>query len=242
MLRQIKELIFQNFSTDQALRYRPVVKLLKQYKLTESKILEVGSGDLGITPYLKKKITGVDISFSQPENNLIKKVLASGSHLPFADNSFEVVINVDSLEHQQEEERQAVIEEMMRVAGNYLIIVAPCGQLSYQQDRELDDFFYNNYGYHDKFLNQHLKNGLPELDQVRKMIEQASDQQKKKVKISYQKLTNLRLRKILMICKISPNKLLKIFYFLFLLLRPVYQIFNFGNCYRCLFFVKIVNS
>ena len=45
------------------MRYLPVIDLIKKYKLKNNNILEIGSGDLGITPYLKKKVVGLDIFF-----------------------------------------------------------------------------------------------------------------------------------------------------------------------------------
>lgn len=49
-----------------ALRYLPIVDLLKKERLENSKILEIGSGSYGITPYLKKEVVGIDMSFDEP--------------------------------------------------------------------------------------------------------------------------------------------------------------------------------
>src|SRR3989304_1300846 len=70
-----------------ALRYLPVVSAIKKGNLVNSKILEVGSGSLGITPYLKREIDAVDIDFSGPRTNLLNEIKGQADDLPFRKNS-----------------------------------------------------------------------------------------------------------------------------------------------------------
>ena len=53
-----------------ALRYLPMLKYINN----SDTVLEVGSGTLGIGPYLKRNFTGVDIEFSGPKWPKMKRV------------------------------------------------------------------------------------------------------------------------------------------------------------------------
>lgn len=105
---------YPNWSPDIALRYLPIIDDLK--KQSEGTILDVGSGSLGITPYLKKIITGVDITFSPPYSKLLKRVKGTATKLPFKNESFDYVLCVDTLEHVPTKFRPQVIRELLRVA------------------------------------------------------------------------------------------------------------------------------
>src|SRR3989344_4902750 len=94
---------------ESALRYLPIVALLKEKKMENSKILEVGSGSLVITPYLKKQIDGVDVDFSGPRIPLLTKIKGSSLDLPFRKNTYDVVICVDTLEHIEHPSREIAI-------------------------------------------------------------------------------------------------------------------------------------
>src|SRR5258708_1426676 len=108
-LEILKKLFFYRQHPEAALRYIPIVKLLKKEKLDQARILEVGSGSYGITPYLKRKITGVDTSFDEPQYHLLRQVHGSAEKLPFKAKKFEVVILSDVLEHLPAKIRPAAI-------------------------------------------------------------------------------------------------------------------------------------
>src|SRR3989344_844655 len=92
-----------------ALRYYPVVGQIKKANLEKSKILEVGSGSLGIIPYLKREIDGVDIDFSGPQTRFLNKIKGEAIDLPFGKNSYDVAISVDVIEHLESEKRLKAI-------------------------------------------------------------------------------------------------------------------------------------
>src|SRR5688572_24837144 len=118
----IKKSIFYRQHPETALRYLPIVRFLKKRKLTNLKILEVGSGSYGITPYLKKEVVGVDTNFDEPEYPLLKQVKSSGKRLPFNQSEFDVVIVSDVFEHIPRNKRKEVFNECVRVAKKVLII------------------------------------------------------------------------------------------------------------------------
>ena len=157
---------FLNQHPEAALRYSPAVSIVKKTKLEDSKILEVGSGSLGITPYLKKQIDAVDVDFTGPKTKLVNKIKGSATKLPMRRNSYNVVISSDTLEHIKKEDRPKAIEEMLRVAKNLAIIIVPVGELSQNQDQELDEYWQKVFKTKNQFLKEHIENGLPTTDEI----------------------------------------------------------------------------
>lgn len=226
-----------------ALRYKPIIAILKKKNLTDAKILEVGSGSTGITPYLKKTIDGVDVDFSGPQTPLLRQFKGSSLDLPFRKNSHDVVICVDTLEHIAKNNRQKAMEELLRVAKKMAIIVVPIGKLSEAQDKDLDRYYQKVFGKRNDFLGEHVKNGLPQTDEILVILDQVSRKLAKKTKISSYPILNLKVREILMKTWISKNPFIYYLYLKgYLLLVPMLSLANWGNCYRRLFVVEFPSS
>ena len=226
-----------------ALRYLAVVKEIKRLKYTDSKILEIGSGSLGITPYLKKQVDGLDVDFSGPASPYINKIKGTAINLPFRKNSYEVVISVDTLEHLEKLERPKAIDEMLRVAKKLVVIVVPIGEVSQSQDRQLYLYWKKIFGSENQFLKEHVQNGLPQSEEILVAIDKSKRALDKKVRIKSSPLLNLTVRNILMRTWISKNKLIYYLYLKgYLLLLPILRLANFGNCYRRLFVIEINNQ
>lgn len=239
-VRQFFDRFFWRQHPEAALRYSPVVSQIKRLKLEKSKILEIGSGSLGMVPYLKTNIDGIDVDFSGPKTSLLNKIKGTASDLPFRKNSYDVVISVDVLEHLSKDIREKSILEMLRVAKKLAVIVVPTGQLSEAQDLKLQSLWKRVFGtVQNQFLEEHVKNGLPSADSVLVSIDKSLRKLDKKAKIASHSSLNLNVRYILMRTWISKNKL---FYYLymkgFLLLLPLLKFANFSNCYRTVFVIE----
>ena len=222
-----------------AIRYTPIVNQIKRLKLEDSKILEVGSGSLGITPYFKKQIDGVDINFTGPKSPYINELKGEATKLPFRKNSYDVVISVDTLEHLKSDDRPKAISEIMRVAKRLVVIVVPVGEISQNQDKELYEYWKKIFKVDNQFLNEHVKNGLPEVEEILVNIDKFKRALGKNAKvISYPNL-NISVRNILMKTWISRNKLIYYMYMKgYLFLLPLLKHANFGNCYRRVFVIE----
>src|SRR3989344_7043291 len=225
-----------------ALRYYPVVTAIKKLSLADSKILEIGSGSLGIVPYLKREIDGVDVDFSGPKTKLLNKIKGKANNLPFAKNSYDVAISVDVLEHLNKEERFDAIYENLRAAKHLAVIVVPVGELAQEQDRKLDEYFFKKFGRRNQYLKEHVSNGLPKTEEVLVFIDKSLRKLNKKAKVESFPNLNLLVREILMKTWISKSKF---FYYLylkgFLLLLPLSKLLNFGNCYRKVFVIEFAS-
>ncbi len=93
-------------------------------KLNPGSILEVGVGDKVFGNYIKNNTdityTSIDIA-----RDLEPDVLGSVEHMPIADNSFDVVVCAEVLEHLPFEKLEGCLEEIRRVTRNYAVISLP---------------------------------------------------------------------------------------------------------------------
>lgn len=233
---------FHRWHPEVALRYLPIVDNIRRIN-KKIKILEIGSGGLGIAPYLKRQITGVDQNFEKPFDPLLKRINASATHLPFGNNSFEVVLSVDMLEHMENKVRTLAIKEIFRVASNKVIIAVPCGKDAEEQDILLDQYYQKHFGERFHFLKEQIEFGLPEKKDIYDTIAKAAKYNKKKIRIRTVGNENLKLRMFLMKGWSSDDIVLNIiFRKLFILFVPVFRLFNQEPTYRQLFFVDIQNE
>lgn len=227
---------------DAALRYFPVVSAIKKNKLENTKILEIGSGSLGITPYLKKEIDGVDIDFRGPQSKLVNKIKGKADDLPFRKNSYKVVISVDVLEHIKRENREKAIFEMLKVAEKLAVIVVPVGELSEKQDEDLNKLWSRVFSTKDQYLEEHVENGLPKVNEILVAVDRSLRKLDKKAKVTSFPNVNLTVRKLLMRTWITKNKLMYYLYLKgYLLLLPLLKNANFGDCYRRVFVIEFEN-
>lgn len=237
ILSKIKQNFYFRQHPETALRYLPIVDLLKREKLLNSKILEVGSGSYGITPYLKREVTGVDTDFPEPEYPLLKQVKSSGEKLPFKDNQFEVLILSDVLEHIPANKRKSVLEEAVRVASKFIIISGPFGKDSFSQDKKLADYSKKKIGQMHPFFKEHLENGLPEVEDIKKLLD-------KNKKVIYTKVVgqylSFSVREKLMKIFITNRKLQYYFYLKGLMpLVPLLRRMNALPCYRTIILIEV---
>lgn len=237
ILNEIKKSFFYRQHPDTALRYLPMVEILKKNKWENLNILEVGSGSYGIAPYLKKMITGVDLLFDEPNLPLLRQVRGSAVKLPFDDNQFDVVLLSDVLEHLPRVQRKKVMAEAVRVGTKAVIVGGPFGEEAARQDRELAQYSKEKLGRMHKFFIDHLKFGLPEIGDIKRYLKNNSKVKKIQVQGYY---LNLNVRNWIMEFFISENKLSYYFYLKGLMfLIPVIRHLNQKPCYRALILVTL---
>lgn len=231
---------FWRWHPEVAIRYLPIVANIKSRVSRIENILELGSGWLGIAPYLDKMVVGVDEDFGGKKFHLLKQVKGNILKVPFADNSFDYVICVDVLEHLTKEQRARALAEILRVAKKEFFIGVPCGRQSYQQDKKLEIKYRKIFDRQFSFLQDHLKFGLPEESEIMQGLNLASKRNHKKITIKIQGNENLQLREFLMKGWMTKNPMIDFIYRkFFLLLIPLFKLFDKPPYYRKLFFVRI---
>jgi len=122
-------------------RYFPIMHELRE-AAGKGSILEVGSGSMGLGEFLPTPFTGCDIVFDpQTMSPYLTPVRVSATGLPFADESFDTVLCLDTLEHIQRHSRPAVLSEAVRVAKRVVVIGAPMGDRALKADVKLARFY-----------------------------------------------------------------------------------------------------
>ncbi len=153
------------YSFDQYQRFYPVVKILKYLegqKNKKIKVLDIGGYPGIIKDLLPRFIEYYFSDILKPNNkkNFIPfdekqyKVLAE-------DNSFDIVISIDTLEHIPPNKRDMFLEETKRIAKDAIIIVTP---IYSQEIEKIEKFLANIYyrrGINHRFLLEHINYKLP---------------------------------------------------------------------------------
>ncbi|TAJ07293.1 MAG: class I SAM-dependent methyltransferase [Nitrospirae bacterium] len=150
-----------------AIRYLPIVRLLRRIRSgTALPVLEVGSADRGITPFLGQRVVALDLRFDRENlsraEGLVLPVRGRIEHLPFPDASFDAVIAVDMFEHLPASVRDRALREMARVARSSVVIAVPCGQRAMDMEKRLDRYHRKRFGLSNRWLVEHWEHGLPE--------------------------------------------------------------------------------
>lgn len=243
MLHFIETIFFEGRkglnNADEALRYLPIADYILNNDLKEPKILEVGSGIKGITPYIPFKVTGVDVSFEGEIAENLQPVCLSGTSLPFADNSFDYVISVDMLEHVHRNDRPDVIKELLRVASKQVYLAVPCGSLAEAHDKELDELYQRVKGERYHFFQEHVDNGLPAKEELLAGLKTAAEKLCKKIAVRVIGNVNLKARTFFMRLWIM-SKSAKLYTWASPFLCVFRRFLNNGECYRQIFIVDIM--
>jgi ubiquinone/menaquinone biosynthesis C-methylase UbiE len=233
-----------------ALRYLPIVDEINNSYENGDSILEVGSGPIGIAPYIGKQIIGVDTDFSGKECQLLKQVNGDATNLQFDDQSFDYVVSSDVLEHIPPTLREKAVTEWLRVAKKELILAFPEGENSEIHDRELYENFKKKglSDFSEKFFKEHLEYGLPKIDEVTRWIKEYPSSHPEGTQVTegssleFQIINNLNLslRRFLMSGWMTKNPLVDLFFRKILLFFiPILRLFNQKPVYRKIVFVKI---
>lgn len=237
-----------------ALRYLPMVEEIQKLRPTKARrlafrradpisMLEIGSGGLGIAPYLKIPVTGVDVEFKPPFYPWLTRVIGKAEKLDFVDKSFDVVISSDMLEHLQPSKREKAIFEMMRVSKLGIIIGVPCGVEAAKHDEELRLQYIKIHKREFPFLKEQVEYGLPDITDIIRYINEAGKRLDRKIKLEVLGNENMTTRKFLMKGWMSSNFLMNVFFRKILLLFiPLFRLLERPPYYRNIFFAEIMGN
>ena len=157
---------------DQYQRYRLVADLIERVRegKRSMRVLDVGGRTGLLRGFLPRdRVELVDLESSEV-NGL---VMGDGSRLPFASESFDVVVSFDTLEHIPPRRRTAFVEESWRVAKSYVIHAGP-----YQTKRVADaearlrGFLTDKLELQHRYLEEHHDHGLPKRGDVEGQLSQ----------------------------------------------------------------------
>ena len=99
-------------------------------KLGVNKVLEVGIGNKTVSNYLK--LSGFDVTTCDNNESLEPDVVGDIRKLPFEDESFEVIMAYEVLEHLPWNDIPETIDELFRVTSKYVVISLPFTSLYFE--------------------------------------------------------------------------------------------------------------
>lgn len=232
---------YRDWDISIALRYLPIVEAITANYSPKVKILEIGSGNLGILPYLDDRysITGVDVDFGSEIHPRLKPVVVTGVKLPFADNSFDLVVSVDVLEHIPEKDREEFLSECLRVTGRQLFLAFPSGRFAGFADSFLDKYYRFTHKQPFPFLSEHKANGLPDKKQTISRLKSPLGKMGKQADIKVFGNTNVFLWIFLLVLGFSQVTLLTFIFRLLPIFLGLFKHIHFWPAYRQIIYVEV---
>lgn len=147
---------------NRAARYFPILDELRKYFDGDCRILEIGSGPQGIGQFNRRSFVGCDVTFTTKPKAPMIPVICSGSNLPFANGSFDVVIASDVMEHLAPEQREKLIAEALRVTQEVAIFGFPCGSPAFELDQKLLSHYRKQRKRPPAWLEEHMLYPFPD--------------------------------------------------------------------------------
>jgi hypothetical protein len=149
---------------NRAARYFPLLSELSEFLDGEHRVLEIGSGSLGLGQFYRHTFVGCDINFATKPRKPMLPVISSATRLPFPSQSFDAVISSDVMEHMPPQQRESLIAEALRVARKKAVFCFPCGSLAHAIDRQLlADYRLSNIE-PPVWLLEHMQHPFPDAD------------------------------------------------------------------------------
>lgn len=168
----------KSLSPDGSSRFLVMLELIKILVGSSKKplhMLDIGGG----SPYMSRIFEELSVPYDvstldilpKPQGISGKYIQGDATDMTFRDESYDIVVSTDVLEHIPFEKKKAFIEEAVRVTKDYLIIAAPFNTESVDTAEQLtNDFNIKLFGEGQSWLEEHFKNKKPELDQIKKIL------------------------------------------------------------------------
>lgn len=98
----------------------------------------------------------------------------SGGEIPFPDDSFDLAVSLDVIEHVAPEDRLGHLRELKRVARTRIVVCCPLGTDAHiEAERSTAAWYREVTGEPHRFLEEHLRNGLPTEEELRELAADA---------------------------------------------------------------------
>ena len=150
---------------DQYQRYATAVRIVESLGGWKGRrILDVGGAPGFLELFFDNTEVAVVDRYGTHGGNFI---VADGAKLPFADNAFDIVVSLDTLEHVPAQFRPAFLSECQRVAGDIVVLSAPHATDGVVlAEKALQAFVTARFGEVFGTLQEHSDNGLPVLEET----------------------------------------------------------------------------
>jgi hypothetical protein len=126
----------------------------------EHRILDVGGRAGLLGRFLPCQVVSINVDGSGD-------LTGSGQALPFASETLDAVVSIDTLEHLPGNQRLPFLRECLRVAQRAVVVAAPYGSREHSElERRLAREYESTYGEPHVYLAEHVAYGLPDRDDV----------------------------------------------------------------------------
>lgn len=147
---------------NRAARFFPILERIEGQLAAGATLLEVGSGSIGLGEFWKGPFVGCDIEFASAQVANMRPVRCSGHQLPFSNGAFDVIVVSDVMEHVPPPLRQAVVEEVLRVARHTAVFGYPCGPAAFEADEKLRRDYRRRNMRVPEWLEEHMLYPFPD--------------------------------------------------------------------------------
>jgi len=160
---------------DQYQRYKIVEELVGLIRQGRSlRVLDVGGHPGFISVFLPEDDTFILDTLPSEGRNCVQ---GDGARLPFKDDSFDLVVSVDTLEHISSDQRLVFLEEQLRASRDYVLLAAPFEDENISlAERIVNEFFIKKIGHPNDSLEEHFTHGLPRLDETLSFFDESGVQ------------------------------------------------------------------
>lgn len=164
---------------DQFQRYQTASMVIEKNREDSQplKILEIGANEhKNLEKFLPNdSVMYLDIQLSDELKKDSRYILADATNMPQIEaGSFDVVIALDVFEHIPKELRKKFIDELNRVSKDLVILAGPFDEAGVNEaEIRVNAYFKTKFGMDYVWLEEHIKNGLPELDDTLDYLQSA---------------------------------------------------------------------
>ncbi len=141
----------------------------KQQGIKKLKVLDVGGSGSILANFIDVDLTIIDILPNVA--NLPNYIQGSALTMSFADNSFDVVVSCDVLEHISYDDRPMFLKESARVTKDLMIVAAPFNLEGVRPAEISANKYYKDMtGEDHRWLFEHLLDELPDLERAKHVL------------------------------------------------------------------------
>lgn len=174
---------FESLPFDQYQRYRVIrrtVERLREGRPDPQRVLDLGGHAYSTDG--SRSVLPIRLCLPQDDTFVLDLqscdsmgfVRGSGTAIPFAGDSFDVVVTCDTLEHVPSQERRCFLNELLRVTRDFVVLVAPLYQpVTRLAEEILELFITKTLGVVHTALQEHLLLGLPKPVEVEGFLKEA---------------------------------------------------------------------
>lgn len=135
------------------------------------RILDVGGRSGDLRKFLQEDDELYILDIRNSESNEKNYFLGNITNAPFKDLIFDVVVSSELFEHLTPENREKSLSEMFRMSKNFVILGAPFySKEVYDAEIKANDFFRKLANIDHPWLDEHIKNGLPKQEDLKKIL------------------------------------------------------------------------